>query len=322
MLNYLYYFGYQYYVKKTIQKIQTKMGIEPDIILVSNGYHRKRLNIQEGSHFIKESLENGHPFFAGRFGACELSVLRQFDFSNKEAQNKAFKQLCLCAGFFPENIQLGQDFCRIYKESATTLDILGTWSLPMEDYYINQYTPKECRTAFIDIVDPRTCQENPWSAVLKGKKVLIVHPFTDTIRKQYDRRHLLYENSDFLPDFDIVLYKAVQTIAGEKDERFATWFEALDFMTMEIQQLDFDVALIGCGAYGFPLAARVKAMGKQAIHVGGILQTLFGISGSRWDAFPDGRNAKFRNEYWVYPSEDETPQNANLIEGGAYWRTT
>ena len=322
MLDYLYYFGYQYYAKKTMQKIQLKLGIEPDITLVSNGYHRKRLDIREGSHLLSELLKSDRPFFAGRFGACELSVLRQYDFGNKNAQEKAFKQLCLCAGFFPENVQMGSNFCRIYKESAITLDVLGTWSLPMEDYYINRYTPKECITAFIDIVDPRTCPENPWSAALKGKKVLIVHPFTDTIGKQYEKRKLLYDNPDFLPDFDLVLYKAVQTIAGEKDKRFNTWFEALDFMTEEIRRLDFDVALIGCGAYGFPLASRIKMMGKQAIHVGGILQTLFGISGSRWDAFPDGRNAKFRNEYWVYPSKEETPKNASLIEGGAYWKTT
>ena len=26
---------------------------------------------------------------------------------------------------------------------------------------------------------------------------------------------------------------------------------------------------LGCGAYGFPLAAHVKRMGKKAIHMGG-----------------------------------------------------
>ena len=40
---------------------------------------------------------------------------------------------------------------------------------------------------------------------------------------------------------------------------------------------NFDIALIGCGAYGFPLAAFVKGIGKKAVHIGGPLQLFFGI---------------------------------------------
>lgn len=36
-------------------------------------------------------------------------------------------------------------------------------------------------------------------------------------------------------------------------------------MKSEIDKCDYDVCLIGCGAYGFPLAAHVKHKGKQAI---------------------------------------------------------
>ena len=53
-------------------------------------------------------------------------------------------------------------------------------------------------------------------------------------------------------------------------------------MKSEIDKCDYDVCLIGCGAYGFPLAAHVKHKGKQAIHLGGTLQLLFGIKGNRW----------------------------------------
>ena len=45
----------------------------------------------------------------------------------------------------------------------------------------------------------------------------------------------------------------------------------------------FDVAIIGCGAYGMPLAAMLKQAGKQAIHLGGATQLLFGIKGKRWE---------------------------------------
>lgn len=43
-------------------------------------------------------------------------------------------------------------------------------------------------------------------------------------------------------------------------------------MESEIDKADFDVALIECGAYGFPLAAYCKSIGKQGIQIGESLQ--------------------------------------------------
>lgn len=46
-----------------------------------------------------------------------------------------------------------------------------------------------------------------------------------------------------------------------------------------MDKVEYDVCLIGCGAYGFPLAAHAKRTGHKAIHLGGSLQLLFGIAG-------------------------------------------
>ena len=108
----------------------------------------------------------------------------------------------------------------------------------------------------------------------------------------------------------------MQTIADQEDPRYATWFEALDAMTEEIARQDFEVALLGCGAYGFPLASRIKRMGKIAVHMGGSLQTLFGIKGARWDK----QYADMYNDAWVYPSAAETPKGFEKVEGGCYWK--
>ena len=48
-----------------------------------------------------------------------------------------------------------------------------------------------------------------------------------------------------------------------------------------MREIEFDVAIIGCGAYGLPLAVEAKRMGKQAIHMGGATQVLFGIKVNR-----------------------------------------
>ena len=93
-------------------------------------------------------------------------------------------------------------------------------------------------------------------------------------------------------------------------------------MENEVDKHDFDIALIGCGAYGFPLAAYVKRKGKKAVHFGGSLQLLFGIRGNRWENpnyNPIYNYANLMNEYWVKPGSVEKPQNAEKVENACYW---
>ena len=116
----------------------------------------------------------------------------------------------------------------------------------------------------------------------------------------------------FLNSSSLQTIKAVQTIVGNT-AGYSSWFEALNEMKCQIEAKDFDIALLGCGAYGFPLAAYIKSLGKQAIHMGGQLQLLFGIKGKRWD------NLGFYNKYWVRPSGNERPENLLNVENGAYW---
>ena len=110
--------------------------------------------------------------------------------------------------------------------------------------------------------------------------------------------------------------KAIQSVAGEECN-FENWFQALNHMKEQIDNIDFDIAIIGCGAYGFPLAAHVKRIGKQAIHMGGSTQLLFGIKGKRWEKH-EFISSLF-NENWVYPRLDETPKGYKRVEDGCYW---
>ena len=98
-----------------------------------------------------------------------------------------------------------------------------------------------------------------------------------------------------------------------------TWFDALNRMTDDISKLDFDIAIIGAGAYGMSIGAYVKReLGKKALHLGGITQLLFGIKGRRWDARPKYTNGLY-NDAWSRPLDAERPQNFMQIESGGYW---
>jgi hypothetical protein len=92
-------------------------------------------------------------------------------------------------------------------------------------------------------------------------------------------------------------------------------------MKDEMDKISYDIALIGCGAYGFPLSAHAKRTGHKAVHLGGALQLLFGINGKRWDKFynTDYDYSTLPNDYWISPGDDFKPKTFEKVEDGCYW---
>ena len=120
-----------------------------------------------------------------------------------------------------------------------------------------------------------------------------------------------------LPEFDLITYRPVQSFLGLKTP-YRDWFEALEKMQADIARIGFDVALLGCGAYGMSLGAFIKRdLGLKAVHLGGVTQVLFGIKGGRYDSNPYYN--RLYNDFWVRPNESERPSNFLQHEGGAYW---
>ncbi len=289
---------------------------------------REMLSIEECNKDIKKKLAGEEPFFVGRIGLFELAAMRAFEFHNKDKYELVMKQIYDCAGFYPLDISLGNPFLDLMRRSLKNCDLLACSHQLCENYFINRYTRREAKgTVSFDALEPWRF-ENPWSSGLRGKKVLVVTPFVESVNEQYKNRDKLFQNTNILPEFELYTYKALQTTGDLNDERFANWFEALEYMYQEIMRIDFDVVLLGCGAYGFPLGAKIKNAGKQAIHMGGVLQILFGIMGKRWDGTGPNSNtqkirediAKYYNKYWNYPKQSETPISASRVEYGPYWK--
>lgn len=289
--------------------------------------HKTVMSSAKTNAYIFDMIESSKPFLACRFGNTELqTVVGNLKVKllghSKEADeylDKWFTRLGKDSGFFPVDYQYLDKFTDCILHAAGQADLLAMWHLNMEDFVIEQYA-NQADLTFLFRLEPWLYNGRPWSAALKGKKVLVIHPFEDTIRAQYERRDKLFPGTDILPEFELHTLKAIQTLCGEKDERFGTWFDALDYMYKEAMKIDFDIAIIGCGAYGMPLAVMLKEAGKQAIHLGGATQLLFGIKGRRWEENYPSKIATLFNEYWVYPAESEKPKNASTVEMGCYWK--
>ena len=291
---------------------------------------QKALDISEVNRIIGEHIKKNEPFWAGRMGFTEMSYLRQVIKHRMipmlDHREYALQQLCNLSGFFPLDLELGEKYADLLLQDSKEIDMQGYWHLSMEEY-IHDIYQKDVMVTFLSWLEPwKACNNKeirPWSYELKGKKVLVIHPFEQSIRMQYENnREKIFANitghPDLLPEFELKTIKAVQTLGETKDDRFKDWFEALEWMKSECHKTDFDVAIVGCGAYGFHLAAEIKRMNKTVIHLGGATQLLFGIKGKRWDERQD-ETAKMMNEYWVRPLETEKPSNSIKIEDGCYW---
>ena len=281
-------------------------------------YGKKIAGIDEANQKIYQALIAGKPFLAARFGDAELRTLvytLENDLKLRNGYPEYIKNVMHTnAGFFPANDENLLKFGHLLWDSSKEVDLFGVWFNLLEDYVIQKTNPDAELVELVALEPYRS--STPWSKALERKKVLVVHPFEESIQHQYAIHEKIFKNQDILPDFELITYKAIQTNAGGICD-FNTWFVALDTMFEDIKKIDFDIAIIGCGAYGLPLAAKIKSLDKQVIHLAGATQILFGIRGARWDVRPEMQC--FFNDYWIRPSESEKPKNAKEVEGGCYW---
>lgn len=281
------------------------------------------------NQLIYEALMKDTPCMVARFGSTEMANLVNYIGVKQNNRNildyiqgKSIKwwwdpavmnQLQLWSGFFPPTREKIEAFCELMLNDSKEIDILGSW-LEEERYVTSSLS--NAKQVVLEDLEPFFTPK-PWTHALAGKKVLVVHPFAQTIARQYEKRELLFPDG-LLPQFELQTIKAVQSVAGASTG-FKDWFEALDHMKNQIDTSDYDVAIIGCGAYGLPLAAHVKRSGKKAIHMAGATQLLFGIKGKRWESYVVWPYMNLFNKHWVRPGEKEKPKNAQIVEGACYW---
>lgn len=295
-----------------------KLGVLKET-LPKDLFHNKVLSDEEANQYIYDRLIDERPFFIGRLGSVELECLSHYLYflNRKTSDKKGYPDnvkmmMNINAGFFPTEDDRLDEFSLIYINGLEDLDLLWImWFSRFEDMIYSEYNKEKILADYENTVFP-IGRKNPWTAALKGKKVLVIHPFEASIQDNYKIRNELFPNENFIPDFELLTLKSVQSIAGNKTQ-YSTWFEALKDMETQMANLDFDIALIGAGAYGLPLGVYAKRLGKKAVHVGGILQLFFGIRGKAWDKLG------IYNEYWTSPKDSEFPADYKKVEAGRYW---
>ena len=283
-------------------------------------FKRKILSPEESNDFIYKSLLLNKKTFIARLGDVECRLLLNQEQVNhhmkKRVPNKTRKVAFTNAGMFETTDEGIKTFHDIFCKHMKNVTGFCVWFNQMEDYLIDTYSAESILLS-LDGLESYLYKQ-PWTSALKGKKVLVISPFAETIKQQYmqNREKLFINNPDTLPEFFLTTYKSFYTLPGEKNS-FKHWSDVLLKMKSDCMQLDFDVAIIGCGSYGLALAGMLFEEGKSVIHAGGVTQVFFGVRGKRWDQRP--YMEKYINDSWVRPSFNERPSSASNIEGGCYW---
>lgn len=318
-------------MKKIYKAYQALLGVDK----LFKGYSRDNVQItgQAASDLILSRLRDDKPLMISRLGATELTCMINYKFISKgffgnianvlkgfpylfKFNKDIVNKMTTYSGFFPSTCTNLKKFAGMSLNDLNEIDVLASWQT--REAFVYNHLNKAHLRIFLEDLDAFQ-HKDPWTEGLKGKKVLVIHPFQDSIEQQYKKRELLFKDKRVLPEFELITLKAVQTLGGQNDTQYSDWFEALDWMVAQVAKTDFDVALLGAGAYGMPLAAAIKRKGKKAIHIGGSLQCLFGIKGSRWEAPDYDYQNKYYNKHWIRPLESEKPKTANQVENACYW---
>ena len=292
--------------------------------LPTNSWSRAELLRQETE--IGALLAGSRPACIGKIGTTELCGLEYFDrwirlpWPRSASWYRPAQRLHHTAGLFPIRKDVFLRWAEVYRESIRYLNVTAQWQDPQDHLgaYENVFLAKNLpavRRVYLAALRVRFVS---WLPQLCSRRWLVISPFRRTIESQLPRlNHLgLYKNVE--PSLVERAAANCRILSCPQLPYMVPpvhrdWQEGLADLQQQMESAEFDVAVIGAGAWSVPLAAHAKKLGRIGLHLGGDTQLLFGIKGGRWS------NVKDFNEHWVQPLAGERPENFRLMEGGAYW---
>jgi len=294
-----------------------------DLIFKPGYFNREVLGKKQLSTLIREKLDTcaqGKAFFLCRPGNTECAILGQY-LEKCCGYRKRYGDtwrgwLLKTSGFFSDD-EDDTDIDRYSKmmlDAMSLIDIFMVWHPIYMDVVANYLAPQAVLSVN-EILDYDT-NRTSWVSGLADKKVLVVSSFSESIKYQYERRDELAKYPGaLLPKFELKTYQMLQTQCNQRCG-FNSWFDAYSKVESDVLAIDFDVAIVGAGAYALPLCAAIKRSGRSAIEACSHTPTLFGVVCKRY--VEDGTLARCGTKSWIRPMEDP-PEYAKEIEDGCYW---
>ena len=292
-------------------------------------------DLKDSNDYIIKLLEGDKPFSITRLGfGPETYMLYTYIFSKDQDQyvksiNLDMNELYKNCGIYDKNnnIKAFINFWNYTYRSIKSCNALASMNydakiMHVEKTFASMHSLPQIHSRVLEPFYICEANMSPWTLKLKGKRVLIINPFVESFKKQLVNNFRIFKDETmkiFMDDQEFIFYKSYQTQAHNYVHD--NWEQTLEHMKNDIKKLQFDIALLGCGAYGIPLCDFIKNdMNKSAIYIGGGLQLLFGVIGYRWKIRDDWKQRIKENDIkFISPNDDETIVGHKTIENGCYW---
>ena len=273
------------------------------------------MKAQKDNLYIKSVIDSNKPFFIGRIAGCELQI--SYTYLNGDFMDTANELMRLenNAGILTKTNDSLKKYVEMLLESYDHCTVIAEWDTNGKVFSHTGIGQKLIadRTPNIPKIDAIALEpyyfKDSWMPALKGKRLLIVHPFSKTLSKQV--------NKEIFPNwFEECTFQFIQppfTLAGNHDNK--DWEEHYNAFIESFHVEDYDIALVAAGGYGMLIADHIFKTGKSVIYIGGALQLFFGVIGKRW--FENKDILRLVNNHWIRP--EEKPDNYTNVEKGCYW---
>ena len=233
-------------------------------------------------------INNDKSVLIGRLGFTEGRLIGNF--LSPYYDNRVDIEAVTESGVFPCSKLTTLSCVSEQLNALKNTDILGIWPVPylFKSLKFSNSKAKIISLETLNILNVFNQSKDYWSKSLLNKKILVVSPFKKTILNNYQNKLKIPLLDDILPNlYSLNVIKAPfgSFSLMNENNNFSgkSWFLNLNDLKIKISREEFDICILGCGAYGFPLASFVKTnLNKKALHLGGAHQLLFGIKGGRW----------------------------------------
>ena len=159
-----------------------------------------RLHPQKAGERISSALIASEPFLAGRLGSVESRLIGEWRFRGGKFGRLSHRQAHQNAGVFPVSSSGLQSAASRLCSSLLQVDLLAQWQSPYQAALITSGSlgsvAQRCELAALE----PWWSDQPWTLALEGKRVLVVHPFAETIRRQYLHREAIFSGRPVLPE--------------------------------------------------------------------------------------------------------------------------
>ena len=282
----------------------------------NNNYYFDDMN--KSINYLIKLFNSNIPVFLTRIGGTDFVNAYENNYTDEE-----YNKCCVYSGYFDNSFSTKEEknmnlkkYYEIIKNSVDNSFVcINTLN---NDKYVNNKII--ISGSFLNDIYPFL---NLFEKIANNKKILIVSPFSETIKHQFKFKDKLIKDYKY-PDFELLLYDLPITYSNNgKCENIneKNWMNQSNIINEEINKLEFDIALISGASYTYSIGNYISnKMKKQAIYLGGILNILFAIKSNRYHV----KNSEYEkinpkeliiSPFEMYKIKNKNYSNKKMTEG-------